>query len=58
MSDPKTEEYGDGAFRNNRPGMDRMAMVREQTAIKRDIIDGNYHIHWLEHFLAEGGMEV
>jgi acetyl-CoA carboxylase biotin carboxylase subunit len=22
-----------------------------------DIIDGNYHIHWLEHFLAEGGME-
>ncbi len=33
-------------------------MVREQTAIKRDIIDGNYRIHWLEHFLAEGGMEV
>jgi acetyl-CoA carboxylase, biotin carboxylase subunit len=28
------------------------ALVREQ-----DIIDGNYHIHWLEHFLAEGGME-
>src|SRR5262245_34023169 len=27
-------------------------LVREQ-----DIIDGNYHIHWLEHFLAEGGME-
>ncbi len=23
-----------------------------------DIIDGNYHIHWLEHFLAEGGMEI
>ncbi len=22
-----------------------------------DIIDGNYHIHWLEQFLAEGGME-
>ena len=21
-----------------------------------DIIDGNYHIHWLERFLAEGGM--
>ncbi|MCL4252110.1 MAG: acetyl-CoA carboxylase biotin carboxylase subunit, partial [Anaerolineae bacterium] len=22
-----------------------------------DIIDGNYSIHWLEKFLAEGGME-
>jgi acetyl-CoA carboxylase biotin carboxylase subunit len=22
-----------------------------------DIIDGNYHIHWLERFLAEGGMD-
>src|SRR5665213_1064808 len=22
-----------------------------------DIIDGNYHIHWLEQFLAPGGME-
>jgi acetyl-CoA carboxylase, biotin carboxylase subunit len=22
-----------------------------------DIADGNYHIHWLERFLAEGGME-
>jgi acetyl-CoA carboxylase, biotin carboxylase subunit len=22
-----------------------------------DIIDGNYHIHWLERFLAQGGME-
>jgi acetyl-CoA carboxylase, biotin carboxylase subunit len=22
----------------------------------QDIIDGNYHIHWLERFLAEGGM--
>ncbi len=27
------------------------ALVREQ-----DIADGNYHIHWLERFLAEGGM--
>jgi acetyl-CoA carboxylase biotin carboxylase subunit len=27
------------------------ALVREQ-----DIIDGNYHIHWLEQFLARGGM--
>jgi acetyl-CoA carboxylase biotin carboxylase subunit len=26
-------------------------LVREQ-----DIIDGNYHIHWLEQFLARGGM--
>jgi acetyl-CoA carboxylase biotin carboxylase subunit len=29
------------------------ALVRE-----KDIIDGNYHIHWLEQFLAKGGMEV
>ncbi len=28
------------------------ALVRNQ-----DIIDGNYHIHWLEHFLADGGMK-
>ena len=28
------------------------ALVREN-----DIIDGNYHIHWLEQFLASGGME-
>ena len=29
------------------------ALVRET-----DIIDGNYHIHWLEQFLARGGMEI
>ncbi len=29
------------------------ALVRE-----KDIIDGNYHIHWLEQFLAGGGMEA
>jgi acetyl-CoA carboxylase biotin carboxylase subunit len=28
------------------------ALVRE-----KDIIDGNYHIHWLEQVLARGGME-
>jgi len=28
------------------------ALVREA-----DVIDGNYHIHWLEQFLAQGGME-
>jgi acetyl-CoA carboxylase biotin carboxylase subunit len=28
------------------------ALVREN-----DIIDGNYHIHWLEQFLSRGGME-
>ncbi len=28
------------------------ALVRE-----KDIIDGNYHIHWLEQFLAHGGVE-
>jgi acetyl-CoA carboxylase, biotin carboxylase subunit len=26
-------------------------LVRE-----KDIIDGNYHIHWLEQFLAKAGM--
>ncbi len=29
------------------------ALVREN-----DIIDGNYHIHWLEQFLARGGMDT
>lgn len=29
------------------------ALVRE-----KDIIDGNYHIHWLEQFLSQGGMEA
>jgi acetyl-CoA carboxylase biotin carboxylase subunit len=29
------------------------ALVRE-----KDIIDGNYHIHWLEQFLARGGMDT
>jgi acetyl-CoA carboxylase biotin carboxylase subunit len=24
---------------------------------EKDIIDGNYHIHWLEQFLAKGGMD-
>jgi acetyl-CoA carboxylase biotin carboxylase subunit len=24
---------------------------------EKDIIDGNYHIHWLERFLARGGMD-
>jgi acetyl-CoA carboxylase, biotin carboxylase subunit len=28
------------------------ALVRE-----KDVIDGNYHIHWLEQFLARGGVE-
>ena len=27
------------------------ALVRED-----DIIDGDYHIHWLEQYLAKGGM--
>ena len=28
------------------------ALVRED-----DIIDGDYHIHWLEQFLAKGSLE-
>ena len=27
------------------------ALVRE-----KDILDGSYHIHWLEQFLASGGV--
>ena len=27
------------------------ALVRE-----KDIVDGDYHIHWLEQFLASGGV--
>ncbi|MDC7790024.1 acetyl-CoA carboxylase biotin carboxylase subunit, partial [Rhodoplanes sp. TEM] len=23
----------------------------------KDILDGSYHIHWLEQFLARGGMD-
>jgi acetyl-CoA carboxylase biotin carboxylase subunit len=26
-------------------------------AREKDIIDGDYHIHWLEEFLARGGLE-
>jgi len=33
-----------------------VAIVRKLVRTQ-DIIDGNYHIHWLEHFLANGGME-
>jgi acetyl-CoA carboxylase biotin carboxylase subunit len=29
------------------------ALVRD-----KDILDGNYHIHWLEQFLASGGMDT
>jgi acetyl-CoA carboxylase biotin carboxylase subunit len=25
---------------------------------EKDIIDGDYHIHWLEEFLAKGGMDA
>jgi len=24
---------------------------------EKDVIDGDYHIHWLEEFLAGGGMK-
>jgi len=24
---------------------------------EKDVIDGNYHIQWLEQFLARGGIE-
>jgi acetyl-CoA carboxylase, biotin carboxylase subunit len=29
------------------------ALLRNQ-----DIVDGDYHVHWLEHFLANGGLDI
>ena len=46
---PRYEVVGDG-IETTLPLF--RALVRE-----KDIIDGNYHIHWLEQFLARGGME-
>ncbi len=37
-------------------GIDTTLPLFRQLVRNKDIIDGNYHIHWLERFLAEGGM--
>jgi acetyl-CoA carboxylase, biotin carboxylase subunit len=37
-------------------GIDTTLPLFRTLVRNQDIIDGNYHIHWLEHFLAEGGM--
>ncbi|MBV8791593.1 MAG: acetyl-CoA carboxylase biotin carboxylase subunit [Pseudolabrys sp.] len=38
-------------------GIDTTAPLFRALVREKDIIDGNYHIHWLEHFLAQGGMD-
>ncbi len=39
-------------------GIDTTLPLFRQLVREADIIDGNYHIHWLEQFLAKGGMET
>jgi acetyl-CoA carboxylase biotin carboxylase subunit len=38
-------------------GIETTVPLFRALARENDIIDGNYHIHWLEQFLARGGME-
>ena len=38
-------------------GIDTTLPLFRELVRTQDIIDGNYHIHWLERFLAEGEME-
>jgi len=37
-------------------GIDTTLPLFRKLVRTQDIIDGNYHIHWLEQFLADGGM--
>src|SRR5471032_898823 len=37
-------------------GIDTTLPLFRTLVRNQDIIDGNYHIHWLEQFLADGGM--
>jgi acetyl-CoA carboxylase biotin carboxylase subunit len=39
-------------------GIDTTLPLFRALLAEADIIDGNYHIHWLEQFLARGGMET
>ncbi len=36
-------------------GIDTTLPLFRRLVRTQDIIDGDYHIHWLEHFLADGG---
>jgi acetyl-CoA carboxylase biotin carboxylase subunit len=38
-------------------GIDTTLPLFRKLVRTQDIVDGNYHIHWLERFLAEGGMK-
>jgi acetyl-CoA carboxylase biotin carboxylase subunit len=38
-------------------GIDTTLPLFRNLVRNQDIIDGNYHIHWLEHFLAESAIE-
>ncbi|MEJ2623527.1 MAG: acetyl-CoA carboxylase biotin carboxylase subunit [Pseudolabrys sp.] len=38
-------------------GIDTTLPLFRALVSEKDIIDGNYHIHWLEQFLARGGMD-
>jgi acetyl-CoA carboxylase biotin carboxylase subunit len=39
-------------------GIDTTLPLFRSLARNPDIVNGNYHIHWLEDFLADGGMNV
>jgi len=38
-------------------GVDTTLPLFRTLVRNQDIIDGNYSIHWLEQFLAQGGMD-
>jgi acetyl-CoA carboxylase biotin carboxylase subunit len=37
-------------------GIETTAALHRALVRETDIIDGNYHIHWLEQFLARGAV--
>jgi len=39
-------------------GIETTVPLFQKLVRTQDIVDGNYHIHWLERFLAEGGMDA
>jgi acetyl-CoA carboxylase biotin carboxylase subunit len=39
-------------------GVDTTLPLFRDLVRQKDIIDGDYHIHWLEEFLAKGGMQT
>src|SRR5207248_1604647 len=38
-------------------GIETTIPLLQKLAREKDIVEGNYHIHWLEEFLAKGGMD-